>query len=110
MVVLADENVDAPIVDRLRADGHIVIWVAEMEPGIPDDLVLERANENSALLLTADKDFGELVFRQRLVNYGVVLFRLTGLSGDSKATAVSIAFSRHADEMSGCFTVISPGR
>lgn len=38
-------------------------FVAEMEPGISDDLVLERANLAGAMLMTADKDFGELVYR-----------------------------------------------
>lgn len=56
MNLLADESVDRQIVERLRQDGHEVLYVAEMEPGIPDDIVLERANEISALLVTADKE------------------------------------------------------
>lgn len=65
MNLLADESVDRQIVERLRQDGHEVLYAAEMEPGIPDDVVLERANEISAWLMTADKDFGELVFRDK---------------------------------------------
>ena len=45
MNLLADESVDHQIVERLRRDGHEVLYVAEMEPGIPDNVVLERANE-----------------------------------------------------------------
>jgi len=60
---LADEGVDRQIVDRLRQDGHVVLYVAEMERGISDDVVLDLANREGALLLTADKDFGEMVFR-----------------------------------------------
>lgn len=66
---------DQPIVDRLRQDGHNVLAVAELEPSIPDETVLVRANQGGALLLTADKDFGESVFRQRQVTAGVVLIR-----------------------------------
>jgi len=44
MNLLADESVDAPIVERLRTDGHSVAYVAEMSPSIPDEEVLERAN------------------------------------------------------------------
>jgi len=62
--LLADEGVDRQIVARLRRDGHNVRYVAEMSPGIPDEAVLDAANRGEALLLTADKDFGELVFRQ----------------------------------------------
>lgn len=54
MNFLADESIDRQIVERLRADGHSVQSVAEMEPGISDDVVLGLANRVSALLLTAD--------------------------------------------------------
>ncbi len=59
MNLLADESVDGQIVARLRQDNHDVTYVAEMEPGISDETVLQRANEQEALLLTVDKDFGE---------------------------------------------------
>ena len=109
MNLLADEGVDAPVVARLRQDGHEVVYVAELEPGIPDDLVLERANEQGALLLTADKDFGELVFRLRRVHAGVVLLRLAGLSLEAKADLVSAAFQQRGAQFAGAFSVISPG-
>ena len=59
MNVVADESIDRPIVDRLRQDGHQVWYVAEMEPGISDDAVLDIANREVALLLTADKDLAK---------------------------------------------------
>jgi predicted nuclease of predicted toxin-antitoxin system len=107
--LLADESVERQIVDRLRLDGHTVLYVAEMEPSIADEVVLRRANEHTALLVTEDKDFGDLVFRQRLVHLGVVLVRLGGLSAGVKAASVSQVIASHAAEMSGAFTVISPG-
>ncbi len=61
MNFLADENVDSPVVQRLRDDGHEVLYVAEMDPGVSDEEVLAAANDKNALLLKADKDFGELV-------------------------------------------------
>jgi len=75
MNLLADESIDKPIVERLRQDGHNVLYVAEFEPSIDDNVVLCRANQQDALLITADKDFGELVFRQGLVHTGVILVR-----------------------------------
>jgi predicted nuclease of predicted toxin-antitoxin system len=106
---LADESVDVQIVDRLRADGHDVLAVVDMEPGISDDSVLNFANEHDALLLTADKDFGELVFRQGRVFKGVVLVRLAGLSLSLKAAIVSGAIRDRGAELLETFTVISPG-
>ena len=111
MNLLADESVDRQIVERLRQDGHEVLYVAEMEPGIADEIVLERANEKSASLVTTDKDFGELIFRdKRLTTGGVILIRLAGLSAERKAEIVSDAFREHAAEFLNQFSVISPGR
>lgn len=82
-----------------------------MEPGIPDDVVLERANGISALLITADKDFGELIFKdKRLATDGVILLRLAGFSAERKAEIVSDAFRERAAEFPNHFSVISPGR
>jgi hypothetical protein len=59
-------------------------------------------------LLTCDKDFGELVYRQALTHAGVVLIRLDGLSSESKGTIVSLAIKDHLAEMQDAFTVTSP--
>ncbi|MDZ7830628.1 MAG: DUF5615 family PIN-like protein [Desulfobacterales bacterium] len=107
MNLFLDENIDRQIVDRLRGDGHTVWYVAETSPSISDDEVLSSANSKKAALITSDKDFGELIFRQRLVSHGVILIRLSGLSLESKANIVSHAVAMYAAEMLGCFTVIS---
>lgn len=109
MRLLADESVDRPIVERLRRAGYEVDYVAEFDPGIIDDVVIERARVQSSLLVTADKDFGELVFRLQRVSSGVVLIRLSGLSADLKADIVTTAIQDHGDEMIGAFSVVSPG-
>lgn len=108
MNLFADESVDESIVRRLRTDGHQVSYVAEMEPGISDGTVLMYANREQAVLLTADKGFGELIFRQQRSNVGVVLIRLAGLSPASKAEIVSSCFDSHSAELPRAFTVISP--
>ena len=109
MKFLADENVDKTIVEHLRKQGHVVLYVIEMEPSISDDEVVQRVNQELALLLTADKDFGELVFRQGRIVHGVILIRLIGLSPQCKAKVVEIAVQEHADELTHNFTVITPG-
>lgn len=109
MKFFADENIDKPIVDRLRDDGHVVLYVLEMEPSISDDEVMQKANQETAVLLTADKDFGELIFRQGRLVEGVVLIRLPGLSPQHKAEVVAEAIREHVDELARNFVVISPG-
>jgi predicted nuclease of predicted toxin-antitoxin system len=108
MNLLADESIDRGIVERLRQDRHTVCYVAEMDPGISDDKVLSLANRQGYLLLTADKDFGELVFRQHRLQPGVVLIRLAGLPSRRKAEIVASAIGQHMSELPGNFAVITP--
>ena len=79
MKCVADENVDSAIETALRSAGHDVWYVAEEARGILDDEVLRRAADENALLLTSDKDFGDLVFRQGKSDSGVLLIRLAGV-------------------------------
>jgi predicted nuclease of predicted toxin-antitoxin system len=109
MNFLADEGVDFPVVQKLRGDGHEVLYVAEMAPGVSDETVLATANEKNALLLTTDKDFGELVYRLRRISAGVLLMRLAGLSPASKAEVVSSVVRDHGERLMYTFTVIAPG-
>ncbi len=109
MNILVDESVDQQIVARLRDDGHDVLYIAELAPGINDDEVLEAANQHDALLLTADKDFGELVFRLGRLTKGVVLLRLSGMAAKQKVVRVSTAIIEHEAELTDAFSVVSPG-
>lgn len=109
MNLLADEGVDRPIVEQLRQEGHHVLYIAEMSPGIDDDVILAQANAGNALLLTLDKDFGELVFRRRLVHAGVILIRLASLPSTTKAQLVAEVLRDRNTELLSAFSVITPG-
>ncbi len=109
MNFLADEGVERQIVDSLRSRGHTVLFVAEMLPGIDDDVVLDQANKSSSILIPSDKDFGELVFRQKRIHQGVILIRLNGQSEKMKATTVINAVAEFGDQLSGAFSVVSSG-
>ena len=108
MNFVADEGVDRLIVESLRQDHHVVLYVAEMSPSISDEEVLRLANDQQAVLLTFDKDFGELVFRQNQAAHGVVLLRLHGLSPPEKAALVLKIAQEHEQEFRHAFTVVTP--
>ena len=81
MRLLANENFPLDAVEALRADGHNVAWIREDSRGISDDKVLLRAQEENRIVVTFDKDFGELAFRSKLpAQSGVILFRITPIS------------------------------
>ena len=108
MNFMADESVDRQIIDQLRKDGYSVWYVTEMQPGLTDDAVLQKANQETAILLTADKDFGELVFRLNRLTHGVILIRLAGISPPKKAEFVSSAIKKHSSEFQYAFSVTTP--
>ena len=77
MRLLADENFNSLEVRMLRSRGHDLVWIEEETPGIDDQTVLSRATAEGRILLTYDKDFGDLVFRDKLkAPFGVILFRI----------------------------------
>lgn len=106
MKVLADENVQASTVAWLRAGGHDVLYVAETLRGFDDDELLATASAESRVILTDDKDFGELVFRRRLAAHGVVLVRLGSAVPSERVRRLSECWSVVESNMPGKFVVI----
>ncbi|MCC6982760.1 MAG: DUF5615 family PIN-like protein [Bauldia sp.] len=107
---LADECVDLGLVLELRRLGEDVEYVSETSPGATDDDVLEIAHAGSRLLLTVDKDFGELVVRQARPVPGLVLLRLGTANWISQAARVSVAISRQGTRLHGHYTVVEDGK
>jgi predicted nuclease of predicted toxin-antitoxin system len=110
MRFLADENVSRLVIERLRNDGHDLISIAETRPGARDEDVLNAANADGRVLISEDRDFGEMVIRQRLSIPGIVLLELDRLSNATEAAAVAEVVSTHADRFFGNLVVIEPGR
>jgi len=106
MRLCANENISEDCVVKLRRDGHDVLWIRDSAPGSPDKDVLARAQREHRLLITFDKDFGQLVFRQGAqASHGVVLFRISQVSSAVTAERVSIALASR-DDWEGQFSVV----
>jgi predicted nuclease of predicted toxin-antitoxin system len=106
MKLLVDEGVDKPIVDLLRHSGFDVHYILETHRGIEDEKVLQIANEEARVLLTQDKDFGEMVFRLRKVHLGIILIRLGTQTSVEKARLVNYALLEYREKLINAFTVI----
>jgi len=104
---LSDENIDRQIVETLREQDNEVIYIPEINPGLNDEKVLGIAKQNKAILITSDKDFGELVFRRKLISAGVILIRLHGYSIKRKQIIINDFISNHSSEIKNAFSVIT---
>lgn len=110
MQFLANENFPLDVVEALRAVGHDVSWIRMDAPGSKDPDILHRAVTEHRILLTFDKDFGELAFQFGLpASCGIVLFRLQARSSTALATSVVAAIQSRTD-WAGQFSVVEPGR
>jgi predicted nuclease of predicted toxin-antitoxin system len=107
---LADECVAATLVALLRSDGHDVLYVAEVAAGLSDADVVALALQEKRLLLTEDKDFGDLVFRRERAVPGVVLMRVDTDNSKLKAARLAAAIDQYGDGLFGRYMVIERGR
>ena len=107
---LADENITQLVVERLRLSGFDVESIRETNSGAADQVVLDIARNESRILITEDRDFGELVVRQQLGVVGVVLLELDRLSNAAEADLVATVVSTHLKKLSGNLLVIEPAR
>ncbi len=93
MRLLADENIPAETIEALRKATHDVASTAEESPGASDETVLQRAIAENRIVLTFDKDFGELAFRRGLpASCGVILLRVQAKNASVLTALVARAF------------------
>jgi predicted nuclease of predicted toxin-antitoxin system len=110
MRFLVDENVASTVIQELRHRGHDVFSVKESMRSEGDELILARAQSEDRIVVTHDKDFGELAFRSRLpASCGIVLFRLSGSDRDSDNERMLEALDSRKD-WSGNFAVVTNDR
>lgn len=110
MKFLADECCDALFVAGLRGDGHDVRFVTEFAPGAGDETVLKMAAAQERVLLTEDKDFGELAVRLGYPSYGIVLLRMDPADSDAKLARLREVLRRHASRLAHTFVVVEHGK
>lgn len=107
MKFITDESVEKPVVDALWENKYKVYYILEKNPGISDIDVRKLAYDEKFVLITADKDSSNLVFRQKGKLHGVILTRLAGLKNMEKTRIIINTFQKFAGEFENHFTVIS---
>lgn len=110
MRIFCDENVPAAVVAGLRAAGHDVAWGADFDHGADDVARTAYAEREGRVILTEDKDFGELVVSRRMATHGLIRFDLFGLGRARKSARIIEAMADIGDTAAGQIVVIEAAR
>lgn len=109
MNFLLDQSTDARLVTWLTKRGHNARRIGWDYPqGLPDHEVLAIAQREGRILITDDRDFGELVFRHRQPHTGVIYLRLASYSFALTTARLEALLAQHADRFDR-FLVVTPG-
>ncbi|MGI8584197.1 MAG: DUF5615 family PIN-like protein [Chitinophagaceae bacterium] len=110
MVFIADESTDNNIISSLRENNFSVIAIQEITAGMGDDSILKMCNEAQHILITEDKDFGDLVYHFQMPHHGIILVRCNELSNIEKAKRVVSVIKIHYNDLENSFAVITPSQ
>jgi predicted nuclease of predicted toxin-antitoxin system len=110
MRFLADESCDFIVVKALRAAGHDILVVSEIAPRAEDSEVIELALREKRILVTEDKDFGQLVFAHGQKTLGVIFLRFPFSARQQISKEVSDLVKKRGERLVGCFVTVQPGR
>ena len=109
MKMLLDTCVWGGVVQELRAAGHDVVWAGNWQENPGDDEILERAHREGRVLVTLDKDFGELAIVHERPHSGII--RLVNLASRQQAAICLKAIELHENELkSGAIITAEQGR
>ena len=105
MRFIVDESAGAAVVMVLRDLGHDVLAVADVMPQADDSSILARARAETRIIVTNDKDFGELVFRSGHDHGGVILLRLHDERSANRVRVVQAVLQQAGDDVAERFIV-----
>ncbi|MGH7884924.1 MAG: DUF5615 family PIN-like protein [Thermodesulfobacteriota bacterium] len=104
---LVDVNIEKPIIELLSEKGFDIKCVANVNKKLSDEGVIKLANQEERILITNDKDFGELLFYSKKISIGIILFRIKGQNQKEKFVFLDKLLMKHSDKISRHFVVIS---
>ena len=105
MKFLLDENIGKAVAKFLEKLGHSASRIRLIAPGIEDSEVLDLSVSKDSILITSDKDFGELIFKEGQSSAGVIFLRLQDESSDNKIKALKEVLSKHKEVRNKFITV-----
>lgn len=110
MRFIVDECTGPAVASWLKDSGHEVFSVYDEARGMSDNDIIRKAHKEEWILITNDKDFGEMVYRDRRLHRGVILLRLEDERSASKIKALSRLLASYSDRISETFLVVTEQR
>ena len=107
---LADVNIEKPLVDYLLKQGYDIKWVPDYNCEMPDEDLLQLANQEKRIFITNDKDFGDLIFLQKKVSAGTILFRVKGQKSQEKIKLMKKLLMGYRDKLLNHYVVITKAK
>ena len=104
---IVDESSGGAVVEALRQLGHDVLSVAEEMKQASDEDILNIATKDQRILITNDKDFGELIYRGWKSHSGVILLRLSDESPANRVRVLKAAIKKYVERLPGNFIVVT---
>jgi predicted nuclease of predicted toxin-antitoxin system len=109
MKVLRDTCVWGGAKAEMQANGHDVLWTGDLAVDPGDEEILAQAHRENRILITLDKDFGELAIVHNKPHCGIL--RLVNIRAKQQAKMCEVVFAKHADELlRGAIVTAEPGR
>jgi predicted nuclease of predicted toxin-antitoxin system len=107
---VADVNIEKAIIDHLTENKYDVKWIPDYDCEILDEELLNLANTEKRILITNDKDFGELTFLQKRISTGIILLRIRGQKAQDKVKLLDKLLQKYSDKLPGHFVVITKNK
>lgn len=104
---IVDESTGDRVAEQLRNEGFDVVSVISQMRGLDDLLIIERALEEQRIIITNDKDFGDLIFHQNFKPRGVLLLRLEDESTLNKLRVIRMIIHQYLKILEGNFVVVT---
>jgi predicted nuclease of predicted toxin-antitoxin system len=105
---LADESCDFAVVRSLREANYDVDAIMEIASGESDANIIKMAVSSGRILITEDRDFGDLVYAHQQTHGGIILIRYPSTARKKMADAIRDLIDQKGESLLGCFVVVSP--
>ncbi|MCD4795505.1 MAG: DUF5615 family PIN-like protein [Bacteroidales bacterium] len=105
MKFIVDECTGPNVAHWLQTKSYQVFSVYDESPGISDRQILNKAYKEDYIIITNDKDFGELVFRKNLLHKGIILLRMKKETSENKIYLLSQILEYYAHLLENKFVV-----